>query len=422
MSMVSALLADIPVPKVIPVRQKFETFAVDDPAAEYRRKLEEKGVLDKIKPGMSVAVSVGSRGIVNLPLFVRVTVEAIKSRGGEPFLFPAMGSHGGATADGQRMMLEGMGVTEASTGAPIRSTMEVVKVGTSSTGLPVHLDKYAEAADAIVVINKIKQHVSFRGRYESGLMKMLAIGLGKQKGADTCHDAGFGSMAENVLSIGKALIENANIIWATGLLENALHQTARIAILEANEIADREPALLDEARRISPRLFFDQLDVLILDEIGKDIGGTGFDTNVVGRYSTPYATGGPNITRIAALDLTERSHGNGNGIGILDFTTRRFFNKMDFNQTYPNSLTSTIPMTVKLPMVLESDREAIQAAIKTCNIADKHAVRLVRIKNTLSMEQILVSEALLDEVQANGDFEVTGGPGELEFDIQGNLF
>jgi len=389
---------------------------------EYRKRIEEKGVLKKIKNGMNVAVAVGSRGIQNLPVLVKTTVAAIKSCGANVFLFPAMGSHGGATADGQRAMLESMGITESFAGAPIRATMEVVKIGSSSVGLPVHLDKYANEADGIVVINRIKQHVSFHGPYESGIMKMLAIGLGKQKGAEVCHNAGFGSMAENIPSIGRALIENTNILWATALLENAHHETARIEILEPHEISEREPALLAESRELSPRLFFNQLDVLILDEIGKDISGTGFDTNLVGRYSTPYAKGGPDITRIAALDLTDISHGNGNGIGILDFTTRRFFDKMDFDQTYPNSLTSTIPITVKLPMVLKNDKEAIQAAIKTCNIADKSDVRLVRMKNTLSSEHILVSASLLNEVKQNPNLEVTGKLMDLEFDKNGNLF
>ncbi|MBN1686696.1 MAG: DUF2088 domain-containing protein [Spirochaetales bacterium] len=422
MSVVSSLLADVPLPKVCPVRQKFDVTAIDDPARECRLKLEEKGVLDNVEKGMTVAVTVGSRGIENLPLFVKCTVEAIKSRGGKPFLFPAMGSHGGATAEGQRLMLEGMGVTEASAGAPIRSTMEVVKIGTSSVGLPVHLDRYASEADGIVVINRVKPHVSFRGRYESGIMKMLAIGAGKQKGAETCHDAGFGSMAENIESIGRAFLANANVLWALALLENSKHKTSRIEVLRADEIAGKEPALQEEAKRLSAKLYFDQLDVLIIDEIGKDIGGTGLDTNVVGRYTTPYITGGPDITRIATLDLTERSHGNANGVGIVDFTTRRLFDKMDFEQTYPNSLTSTVPATVKLPMVLHNDREAIQAAIKTCNIADKKAVRLVRCKNTNSLERIFVSEALLDEVSASGNLEIDGTPTAMQFNAEGNLF
>jgi len=422
MGIVSSLLADIPVPKMCPVRQIFDAKSIEDAAAEYRKNMQAAGVLESIEAGMSVAIAVGSRGIENLPLFVKLTVEDVISRGGKPFLFPAMGSHGGATAEGQRMMLEGMGVTEEYTGAPIRATMEVVEVGTSSVGLPVHLDKYANDADGIIVINRVKPHVSFRGPYESGIMKMLAIGLGKQKGAEICHDAGFGSMAENVPSIGKELLKKTNILWALALLENAHHKTAKIEVLHAEEIEKREPELQAEAKQLAARLYFDQLDVLILDEIGKDIGGTGFDTNLVGRYHTPYASGGPSITRIAALDLTEPSHGNGNGIGVLDFTTRRFFEKMDFEQTYPNSLTSTVPTSVKLPMVLGNDREAIQAAIKTCNIADKRKVRLVRMKNTNAAEHLYVSEALLEEVNAHENLETTGVPEAFRFDDNGNLF
>lgn len=421
MSFVSELLSEIPIPKVFPVRQIFDSAALEDPGAEFCAKLEASGVLSKIKKGMTIAIAVGSRGIENLPLFVKLTVDAIKSREGKPFLFPAMGSHGGASADGQQEMLEGMGVSEDYTGAPIRSTMEVVKVGTCSEGLPVYLDKYANDADGIVIINRVKPHVAFRGSYESGLMKMLAIGIGKQRGADICHDAGFGAMAKNIPSIGKTLIDNTNILWASALLEDAYHKTAKIEILHASEIADKEPALQEESKRLSPRLYFDQLDVLILDEIGKDIGGTGFDTNLVGRYHTPFAEGGPNITRIAVLDLTNRSHGNANGVGILDFTTRRLFDKMDFDQTYPNSLTSTVPASVKLPMVLKNDKEAIQAAIKTCNVLDKTTVRFVRMKNTLAVGQIYVSESLMNEVDNNSYLEVAGESTELKFDKHGNL-
>lgn len=419
---VSSLLANVPIPKVCPVRQTFSTASIEDPTAEFWSQMEKAGTLKKIESGMNVAIAVGSRGIENLPLIVKLTVEAVKSRGGKPFLFPAMGSHGGATADGQKLMLEGMGVTEEYTGAPIRSTMEVVQLGTASVGLPVHLDKYASEADGIIVINRVKPHVAFRGPYESGIMKMLAIGLGKQRGAEVCHDAGFGSMAENIPSIGIELLKRSNVLSAVALLENAFHKTAKIEVLHAEEIEEKEPALQEESKQLCARLYFDQLDVLILDEIGKDIGGTGFDTNMVGRYHTPYASGGPSITRIAALDLTERSHGNGNGIGILDFTTRRFYDKMDFEQTYPNSLTSTVPTSVKLPMVLANDREAIQAAIKTCNIPEKEAVRLVRIKNTNHVEDIYVSEALLDEVNAHENLKTTGVPEPFAFDANGNLF
>ena len=422
MSTIDNLLDGIPIPRLIRVRQSFERPRIADVEAELVQKLRGSGGLAKIKRGQKIAVTAGSRGISSLPLMLKVLAAEIKRVGGEPFLFPAMGSHGGATADGQREMLIGMGITEEYVGAPIRSSMETVQIGISDNGLPVHLDTYAHQADGIVVVNRIKPHVAFRGKCESGLMKMIVIGMGKQMGADICHELGVGTMAENILSMGRTALAKANIICGLGILENAYHETARLEVLAKDEIPAREPALLEEAWRLYPRIYFDRLDVLIIDEIGKDISGTGFDTNVVGRYHTPYVSGGPTITRIAVLDITDRSHGNANGLGILDFTTRRAFDKFSFNDTYPNSLTSTVPMSVKIPMVLKNDRQAVQAAIKTCNILDKSNVRLARIKNTVALDEIAVSENLLTEVGANRNLEALGEPRAFAFNDQGNLF
>jgi hypothetical protein len=250
---------------------------------------------------------------------------------------------------------------------------------------------------------------------------MTTIGLGKQRGADICHELGFGKMNENLIDIARVILSKAKVLFGIGLIENAYHETCRIEVLEADEIEDLEPALQEESKRLQPKLHLQKLDVLIIDEIGKNISGTGFDTNVVGRYHTPYASGGPEITRIATLDITEESHGNANGLGILDFTTRRAYEKMIFEQTYPNSLTSTVPTSVKLPMVLKSDRQAIQAAIKTCNILNKESVRLVRIKNTISLGEIEISESLIEEVRANSMIQILEGPYDLGFDASGNL-
>lgn len=422
MSTIDHLLDNIKIPRMVRVKQYFERPVVEDVEAQLVKKLYEKNVLSKINKGQSVAIAVGSRGVANLPLMVKVLVSEIKKVGGEPFIVPAMGSHGGATAEGQKDMLIGMGIKEEYVDAPIHATMEVVQVGVSANGLPVYLDKNAYEADAIVIINRIKPHVAFRGNFESGLMKMITIGLGKQKGADTCHNLGFGRMAENIPAIAKVTLEKTNLVFAVGTLENAYHETCRLEILRNEEIEVEEPKLQEEAKRLSPKIYFDSLDVLIIDEIGKDISGTGFDTNMVGRYHTPYASGGPNITRIAVLDITDKSHGNGNGLGILDFTTKRAFDKFSFEQTYPNSLTSTVPMSVKIPMVLKSDRQAIQAAIKTCNIVDKENVRLVRIKNTVQIGEIEVSENLLDEVRTNKYLEIASSPYEWKFDDKYNLF
>ena len=422
MSTIDRLLDPIPIPKVFKIRQHFERSRIDDVEGQLRAELGQRDVLSQIKKDQRIAITVGSRGISNQPLLVKTLVEEVRKAGAEPFLIPAMGSHGGATVEGQRDMLVGMGFDENYIGAPIRATMEVDQIGTTESGLPVCIDRFAHEADGIIVINRIKPHVAFRGRFESGLAKMITIGLGKQRGADICHDLGFGKMAENIISIARVTLREANILFGIGLLENAYHETCRIEVLMPDEIEREEPALQEESKRLSPMLPFDSLDVLIIDEIGKDISGTGFDTNVVGRYHTPYASGGPDITRIAALDVTEKSHGNANGLGILDFTTRRAFDKFIFEQTYPNSLTSTVPTSVKIPMVLQNDRQAIQAAIKTCNILNKEEVRLARITNTLSLGEFEVSETLMEEVEGNANLEVASKPYALSFNGEGNLF
>ncbi|MDR7866507.1 MAG: lactate racemase domain-containing protein [Sporomusaceae bacterium] len=421
MNAVDRLLDGVAIPRVVRVRQSFERPQLKDAIAELAAQLKAKGTLAGVKRGQKIAITAGSRGITALPAMLRTLANAVREAGGEAFLVPAMGSHGGATAEGQRSMLAGMGITEDAVGAPIRATMETVEVGRTAAGLPVYLDRYAYEADGIIVVNRIKPHVAFRGPYESGLAKMLVIGLGKQRGADTCHDMGAGMMAENIREMAAVTLAGANVIAGVAIIENAYHETSRLAVLAASEIMAEEPALLEEAWRLCPRLFFDSLDVLVIDEIGKDISGTGFDTNVVGRYHTPNISGGPRIARVAVLDLTARTKGNANGLGLADFTTRRVFDKFDFANTYPNSLTTTAPASVKIPMVLGNDRQAIQAAIKTCNIADKGAVRLVRIRNTVALDEIEVAESLLAEVAGSRCMAATGEPYGLPFDAAGNL-
>jgi hypothetical protein len=421
MSTIDSLLDGIPIPRVVKVRQVFERPKLADPAAELTAQLAAKGALAAVKPGQRIAITAGSRGITNLPLLIKTLAAALKAAGAEPFLIPAMGSHGGATAEGQTKMLAGMGITAEYVGAPVRASMATVEVGRSAHGFPVFIDRLASEADGIFVINRIKPHVAFRGPYESGLAKMIVIGLGKQKGADICHDLGFGRMAENIPAMAAVTLARTNIVGAVGILENAYHETARLAVLAKDEILAAEPALLEEARRLRPRLYIDRLDVLIIDEIGKDISGTGFDTDVVGRYHTPYISGGPQIAKVAVLDVTDRSQGNANGLGILDFTTRRAFEKFSFEHTYPNALTSTVPMSVKIPMVLKNDRQAFQAAIKTCNILDKAAVRLARIRNTQALDVIEVSENLLPEVAANKCLTAVGEAYALPFAADGSL-
>lgn len=422
MGFIEEFLGPVPVPKVVKVRQAFDRPRLDDPAGDLMAAITARGVLDAVRPAMKVAIAVGSRGISNEVLFVKRTVAALKARGAEPFLVPAMGSHAGATGEGQRRMLEGMGFGQECIGAPIRSSMETVRIGTSENGLPVHIDRNAHEADAIVIINRIKPHVAFRGKYESGLMKMITIGLGKQKQADICHNLGMGNMVVNIPAVARVTIAKENILFAVGILENAYHETCRIEVLRKEEIEAAEPALQEESKRLSARLHFDAMDVVVIDDIGKNISGTGFDTNVIGRYHTPYCSGGPQIARLVILNITEQSHGNGNGLGLADFTTRRVFDKFSFENTYPNALTTTVPLSVKIPMVLGSDSLAIRAAIRTSNVVDKEKVRLVRIKDTNSLDRIEVSEGMLAEVRQSAYMQIEGEPYAPAFDEHGNLF
>jgi hypothetical protein len=418
MSAIDEILDRIPLPRVVKVRQTFPRPRIDDVGAEMIARVRARGLLAGLKQGARIAITCGSRGISNQPLLVSLLGQEIRRLGGDPFIVPAMGSHGGATAEGQRKMLLGLGIRED---MPIRSSMETVQIGTTRSGLPVRVDRNAWEADGIVVMNRIKPHVAFRGPYESGLMKMCAIGLGKQFGAEICHNLGFGRMAENVPAIGEVVLGSGKILMAIALLENPYHETCRIEVLAPGEVASAEPPLQEESRRLLPRFYTDSLDVLVIDEIGKNISGTGFDNNIVGRYHTQFISGGPEITRIAALDITEESHGNANGLGILDFTTRRAFDKFDFENTYPNSLTSTVPTSVKIPMVLRNDRQAVQAAIRTCNIGRYEAVRYTRIRNTLSLDEIEVSEPVAAELSGNPNVSVVSEPRTMAFDADGNF-
>ena len=417
---IESLLRDVPLPRVMRVEQRLPRPRLEGAEDELRHRIRST-VAARPLAGRSVAVGVGSRGIRDLPLLVRTIVDEIRSAGATPFVVPGMGSHGGATAEGQVGLLANLGVTEASVGAPIRATMDTVEIGRTPDGLPVYLDAFAAAADAVVFVNAIRPHVAFHGAHESGLMKMIAVGLGKQRGADSCHEHGFGRMAEFVAAMARVTLAAVDVPFAVGVVENAYGEACELAVLSGGEIDAAEPALLERARSLAPRLFFDELDVLVVDEIGKDISGTGMDTNVIGRYHTPFLSGGPAISRIAVLDLTAKSEGNANGIGLADFTTERAYRKLRFEHTYPNALTTTVPTTVKIPMVLGSDRLAIQAAVKTCGAPDKRRVRLVRIHNTKSLGVIHVSEALADEVERSPSLRRDGPAHDLAFDARGDL-
>lgn len=421
MSILEELLKDIPIPKMAKVKQNFDATKIEDFQAALTKELNQEKIKATVKPGMEIAIAVGSRGVDKLVDKTAITVKFLQELGAKPFIVPSMGSHGGATAEGQRQVLEHLGVTEEVVNAEIRSSMEVIKLGELPNGLPVYIDKIASEADGIVVLNRVKPHTAFRGPVESGIMKMISIGLGKQKGAEACHQLGFKYMAEHVPAMAKMTMEKMPILFAVATVENAFDKVAKVAVMTPDEIEDKEIELQKLAKSLLPKLFFDQIDVLVIDEIGKNISGDGMDPNITGRYPTPYAHGGPNVTKMAVLDLTKETEGNANGVGTADFTTQRLVDKMDREVTYANGLTSTVVAPTKIATTLPNDKLVLQAAIKTCNILDFTKVKYVRIKNTLEISEIEVSESLLEHVKEHPNLELVSDLYEIEFDEEGNF-
>ncbi|MEF2096458.1 lactate racemase domain-containing protein [Bacillus sp. CFBP9009] len=416
MDIISELLREIQLPKMVKVRQKFRTPQIADVAGEVKKAIKEAGVLSRINEDDRVAIAVGSRGVADLPILVRETVAAVMEAGGNPFIVPAMGSHGGATAEGQIDVLLQLGISEEAVKAPILSSMEVIKLDELPNGLPVYIDKLAYESDKIIVINRIKPHTAFRGPVESGLMKMITIGLGKQKGAEAAHAYSFKYMAEHVPEIAKISLTKAPIIFGLATIENAYDKPAKIVAVPAEELEEVEPGLLLEAKSLMPKIHFDSMDVLIVNELGKDISGDGMDPNITGNFATPYATGGPDVKRTVVLGLTEKTHGNANGIGMADMTTKAVMNEIEWEKGYANALTSTVTDVVKLPMCLDTQELAVKAAIKTCNAFDLNKVRVVRIKNTLEIGEIWISESMMEEALKNKNLEILSEPEELALD------
>ena len=421
MKIVQSLLQDVSIPRFVKVRQHFDDTCISPgeiPAA-VKAALSRAEIADTLKPGMRVCITCGSRGIDNIAAITAEVVTFCRERGAQPFAIPAMGSHGGATAQGQLEVLRSLGITEESIGCPILATMETVQIGSTEEGEPVHIDRYAAEADGIIVINRIKPHTSFRGSYESGLMKMLAVGLGKQRGAETCHAEGFLQMHRKVPGFGKAILKNAPVLFGLGILENAFDRTAQLHALTPGEIITGEPVLLQEAFRLMPSLGFAECDVLVVDQIGKNISGCGMDPNISGVFATPGITGGIRAQRRCILSLTPETHGNGYGMGAADAITRRLFDQLDLGQIYPNSITSTSLGFSKIPLIMPSDRDAIALCIRTCNGIDKTAPRIIRIRNTLALDELEISEACLPDLPEN--MQVLTQPYELPFDAEGNL-
>lgn len=409
-------LPTLPIPRLIRVRQQLPSHHVADVVSTVRAELDRTGLRDRLRPGHRVAITAGSRGIADIAMVIQTVVAYVKDLGAEPFVVPAMGSHGGATPEGQRHLLAEYGITEASVGAPIRATMDTVTLGTIASGATVYFDAEAAEADATIVVNRVKAHTAFRGPIESGLCKMAAVGLGKQRGAEQLHARG---LREGIPAAASLTLAKANIVAGVALVENGEHQLAVIRGARPDEFQTVDADLLRVSNDYLPRVPFGHLHVLVVAWMGKNISGSGMDFNVVGMWRRIGGEQIPNFERIVVLDLTEESGGNGLGMGIADLATRRLYEKVDLGKTYMNGLTANALSAIKIPVILNDDREAIAVALHSVG----HGVdaRLAVIRSTLHLDELWVSESLLPEVRANPRLRVVGEATDAPFDADGRL-
>jgi hypothetical protein len=416
-------------PKMLAMEQNYPPSPAVDFPALLEQQFTQTGLRDQIKPGMRIALGVGSRGITNLKEIVQATLGVLTRAGARPFIIPAMGSHGGATSQGQTEMLAGYGVTAETMGVPIDASMEVKKIGTALDGLDVVFSVPALAADGIVVLNRIKPHTDFRGTLGSGIQKMLVIGFGKQVGAGNAHRAAAHAGYEPVLrAFAKTILGSVPIFAAVALLEDQHHQTAVIEVIGPENIVHHEDLLFQKAQSLLARLPFEDIDLLIIDRMGKDISGSGMDTNVIGRDISGYLSSlhpdgpiTPRVARIFVRDLTPASNGNGIGIGLADFTTARLVKALNLQYTYMNGLTSLGILPAKIPIYFENDREGIQAALASLAAADPGDLRVVRIADTLNLDRFQASEPCVRALNGDLGVKTAGTAREMDFDTAGNL-
>ncbi len=415
------LLSNISIPRFVKVHQRMENAHLENPYEATLQAISECANFPKINKGNSVCIACGSREIANLKDIVRAVVDRVKAMGGKPFLIPAMGSHGGATAEGQEEILLTYNLSEKEVGAPIKSSMETIKIGTTPSGLDVHIDKNAAVADVIILAARIKPHTDFRGPVESGIMKMISIGMGKQYGASICHSRGFPRMSRNVREIANAVIKAYPEITGVGIIENAYHQTHSICVLSGKQIDEKEPELLETAKSLMPRIPFKKCDTLFINEIGKNISGPGMDPNITGR-SAFMGRWEPDFDGIAVFHLTEESHHNANGVGNADVTTERLYKDLDMRATYANSITCMDPFSVKIPVVMPDDRLAMKYALAVSYKADPETgPKVVWLRNTLCMDSYMISEGLLSSAKQVKCLEIMSEPAEVLFNSNGDI-
>lgn len=412
-------------PRMLRLGQKFDATRVDDIPSEVSRQLRALDLGKKVSPGQTVAITVGSRGIANIAEITKAIVAHVKTLKGVPFIVPAMGSHGGGTAEGQRGIVEGYGVTEEFVGCEIRASMDTVIVDRTPQGIPVHFDKHAYGADHVIVSGRIKPHTGFVGEIESGLHKMMLIGLGKHAGAKVYHRAIMDySWIEIVTAVGESVLAKCKVLCGVGIVENAYDETALIAGVAPQDFVRREKELLVLAKQWMPRLPFRKVDLLIVDEIGKNISGAGMDTNVVGRkYNDHRATEKDSVSvrTIFIRGLTEATHGNACGIGLSEFTNQRTIDSIDRKITAINAITGGHAPAAAMPIAFETDRDVLENALPTIGLTDPENARVVHISDTLHLREVLVSEAYLAEIEERDDLEILEPPHEMEFDDDGNL-
>lgn len=405
------------------VRQRWQQPDISNLTVATQQALERSGALARLKPGDEIAITAGSRGIASAPTILRAVVATVRQRGGRPFIFPAMGSHGGGTAEGQKALLASLGIDEQTMGAPLRATMEVVELGRTPEGVPVYLDAYAARADGIIAVNRIKKHTNYDGPYESGLAKMAVIGMGKHRQAVTVHQYGNQGLRDYIPSVARVVLSQAPVLAGLGILENAWGGVAELVGLRPDEILVEEPALLQRAKSLSAKIPFRELDICLVERMGKEISGTGMDCYVIGRrriIGEPEWPEAPLIHTLVLLDLTDASHGNGLGVGLADMVSERLVRKIDWRVTRANILTSGNLERGKLPLVYATDREALEAAAFRERATSLDQLRLACIRDTLHLRHLLVSAPLAAEAQWRDDLEVLRGPCALPLDGEGN--
>ena len=406
---------DFAIPKMIKVKQNFENHKIDDLAKAVKNEISKTEIKASIVSGSSIAIGVGSRGVANIAIAVKSLVESLKELGAKPFIFPAMGSHGGGTVENQIGLLAGYGVTEEEVGAEVRGTMDTIVPVVLEDGTKVHMDKFASEADGVILINRVKPHTNFRGEIESGIVKMMTIGMGKINGASELHGAyPMNTFGKNLPNAAKHLLEKINFLFGVGLVEDAYDNTAIVEAIPANQLFEKEAELQSKAKQLMGKICFDQIDVLVVDEIGKEISGGGCDPNITGNRNEP-GFEKPDVSKLVLLDLTDKTKGNATGFAAADVITKKLFDKIDFPTTYANVVASSKLEGGKIPIPMSDGDQAVRLALKTLNGIDPKNARIVRIKNTLKLAEIYVSESMMQEVKENSMLESVSSAEEMSF-------